>query len=172
MTASKRVKRLYLLRHAKSSWDDGGLPDVARPLNKRGMRDAPAMGKRFSARGFMPDIIVSSGAVRAETTARAVAREMGYPANRIRREDALYLAGPATLLEIVRRADDELDSLMLVGHNPGMTDFANSLSDLRIDNLPTCGLYCVDFAVAGWRDVEAGAGTLVCFDYPKKRDDA
>jgi phosphohistidine phosphatase len=168
----KRMKRLYLLRHAKSSRDDDGLADVERPLNKRGMRDAPMMGQRFHARGFLPDMLVSSGAVRAETTARAVAREIGYPASRIRREDALYLAGPATLLEIVRRTDDKLGSLMLVGHNPGMTDFANTLSDLRIDNLPTCGLFCADFAVERWREVDRGIGLLVCFDYPKKHEDA
>ena len=97
---------------------------------------------------------------------------LGYPADRIRREDALYLAAPATLLEIVRRTDDELGSLMLVGHNPGMTDFANMLSDTHIDNLPTCGLLCVEFAVARWRDVEPRAGRLIRFDYPKKREDA
>jgi phosphohistidine phosphatase len=76
------------------------------------------------------------------------------------------------LLKVVRGADDALVSLMLVGHNPGMTDFANVLSDCRIDNIPTCGLYCADFAVERWRDVRPGIGVLVCFDYPKKRDDA
>jgi phosphohistidine phosphatase len=162
------MKRLYLLRHAKSSWDDDSLSDVERPLNKRGLRDAPMMGKRFRARGFLPDHIVSSGAVRAEATARAVARELGYPSGDIGREDALYLAGPATLLEIVRQADDALVSLMLVGHNPGMTDFANTLTDVRIDNLPTCALFCVDFGVGRWREVQPGAGVLVSFDTPKQ----
>ena len=166
------MKRLYLLRHAKSSWDDDSLSDVERPLNKRGLRDAPMMGKRFRAHGYLPDRIVSSGAVRADATARAVAYELGYPVASIAREDALYLAGPATLLEIVRRADDTLGSLMLVGHNPGMTDFANTLSDHGIDNLPTCGLFCVNLAVERWRDVEPRGGVLVCFEYPKKRDDA
>ena len=164
------MKRLYLLRHAKSSWDDDRLSDVERPLNKRGLRDAPMMGQRLHAGGFLPERIVSSGAVRAEATALAVAREIGYQPAGIKREDALYLAGPATLLKIVRRSDDSLGSLMLVGHNPGMTDFANSLSDLRIDNLPTCGLFCVDFSVGYWRDVTPGTGALVCFDYPKKHD--
>jgi len=164
-----QMKRLYLLRHAKSSWDDDSLSDVERPLNKRGQRDAPMMGQRIHSRGFLPDRIVSSGAVRAEATARAVAREIGYQASRIEREDALYLAGPATLLEIVRRADDTLGSLMLVGHNPGMTDFANALSDLRIDNLPTCGIFCADFSVGHWRNLTPGTGKVVCFDYPKKQ---
>jgi len=166
-----QMKRLYLLRHAKSSWDDDSLSDVERPLNKRGQRDAPMMGKRLRARGFVPNSIVSSGAVRAETTARAVAHEIGYPLARIRREDALYLAGPATLLEIVRRADDKLGSLMLVGHNPGLTDFANSLTDVHVDNVPTCGLYCADFAIARWRDLEPGGGTFIRFEYPKKATD-
>ena len=161
-------KRLYLLRHAKSSWDDPSIEDFKRPLNKRGQRDAPAMGRRFRERGYVPDRIVSSPAERAYDTARTVARELGYAVADIVTEDELYLAGSVTLLEYVHATPDALGSLMLVAHNPGMTDLANSLTDQRIDNLPTCGLYCADFSIQRWHELSPGSGTLVCFDYPKK----
>jgi len=162
------MRHLCLLRHAKSSWDEPARADHERPLNGRGRRDAPAMGRRWRARGLLPDRIVSSSAERAWATACAVARELGYPLGDIVREPALYLADPRTLLAVVRATDDTCTSLMLVGHNPGLTDFANRLTARPIDNLPTCGLYCGDFDVAHWRDLEPGTGRFVCFESPKR----
>ena len=166
------AKRLYLLRHAKSSWDDPKLDDHSRPLNERGKRDAPRMGRRLRQHSHLPDRIVSSSAVRAYTTARVIARELRYTVSAIVKSDELYLAEPATLLACSHATADTLGSLMLVGHNPGLTDFANTLCEVRIDNLPTCGVYCVEFPVERWRDVAPGGGTFVCFDYPKNREDA
>lgn len=163
-------KRLYLLRHAKSSWDDTSIEDFKRPLNKRGQRDAPAMGRRFRERGYLPDRIVASPAERAYDTARTVARELGYALADIVKDDELYLASRAVLLDCVHATPDALGSLMLVAHNPGLTDLANTLTSQRIDNLPTCGLYCADFSIRRWRDLAPGNGTLVCFEYPKKSD--
>lgn len=165
-------KRLFLLRHAKSSWDDSKVDDHSRPLNERGKRDAVIMGRRLRQRGWVPDRIVSSGAVRAYATARAVARELRYPVRAIVKTDDLYLAEPSTLLACVLATSDMVGSLMLVAHNPGLTDFANALCDERIDNLPTCGLYCVDFPVAHWREATPGRATFVLFDSPKNRDDS
>jgi len=161
-------KRLYLLRHAKSSWDDPALDDFARPLNKRGQRDAPFMGRRFREQGFAPDRIVSSPAERAYETARTIARELGYALTDIVRDEELYLASPDTLLRCVHATPDALGSVMLVAHNPGLTDFANALTGQHIDNLPTCGLYCADFSIRRWIDLTPGSGDFVCFDYPKK----
>jgi phosphohistidine phosphatase len=164
------LKRLYLLRHAKSSWDDRSVEDFQRVLNERGERDVPVMGRRFRKRGFVPDLIVSSPAVRAWTTAEIVARELGYAVADIVTEQRLYLADTAILLATVRRADDAARSLMLIGHNPGLTDFANSLTpDRRIDNLPTTGLFVVDFPVDRWREISPGAASFVAFDAPKNR---
>ena len=165
------TKRVYLLRHAKSSWDDSALDDHERPLNKRGKRDAPLMGQRMRERGYVPDRIVSSTAVRAYTTARVIARELRYPLESIIRTDELYLADPDVLLACIRGTPDALGSLMLVGHNPGLTDVANSLTGVRVDNVPTCGLYCADFAVDRWRDLEPGGGTFIRFEFPKKATD-
>jgi len=161
-------KRLYLLRHAKSSWDDPKLDDFARPLNKRGERDAPLMGRRLREQGFAPDRIVSSPAERAYETARTVARELGYAVAEIVRDEELYLASAATLLHRVHETPDALGSVMLVAHNPGLTNFANMLTGRHIDNLPTCGLYCADFSIRRWRDLTPGTGTLVTFDFPKR----
>jgi phosphohistidine phosphatase len=165
------AKRLFLLRHAKSSWDDSKVDDHSRPLNERGKRDAPRMGRQMRQRGCAPDRIASSSAVRAYATARAVARELRYRVGAIVKSDERYLAEPATLLACVHATSDAVGSLMLVAHNPGLTDFANALCDVRIDNLPTCGLYCVDFPVGQWREATPGGATFVFFDYPKNCDE-
>ena len=162
------ARRLYLVRHAKSSWHDSTLDDAERPLNKRGRRDAPMMGKRLANAGYVPDLIVTSPANRAFTTARTIAREVGYPRAHIVRDDDLYLCNVDTLLRIVRATDRGVASLMLFGHNPGFTDFANELSDQRVDNVPTCGMFCVDFVVGDWSEAAPGIGHFVAFDYPKR----
>jgi phosphohistidine phosphatase len=162
------VKTLTLLRHAKSSWEDPALGDFDRPLNSRGRRDAPEMGRRLKARGEVPDLIISSPARRALATARMVAREVGMPEQRIIAEPGLYHAGGATILSIVRSLESLADHLMLIGHNPGFNDAANSLSEARIDNLPTAAMFQVAFDVDDWSDVSPGAGRFVRFDYPKR----
>lgn len=164
--------RLTLLRHAKSSWDDRGLADADRPLGPRGLRDAPEMGRRLAARHDLPDLIVSSPALRALATARAVAREIGYREDRIVPEPGLYLADAATVLAFLRGLGDAPRHVMLVGHNPGFTDFANRLDDLSIDNLPTAAMLCVDFTAGRWRDVEPAAAGFAWLDYPKKQAEA
>jgi len=162
------MKTLSLLRHAKSSWDDPALDDFDRPLNPRGRRDAPEMGRRLKARGEIPDLIISSPARRALATARMVAREVGIPEARIIEEASLYHAGAGTILSIVRSLESLAGHLMLVGHNPGFNDVANSLSEARIDNLPTAALFQVEFDVDDWSDVAPGQGRFVRFDSPKR----
>jgi phosphohistidine phosphatase len=164
--------RLTLLRHAKSSWDDHGLADSERPLAARGLRDAPEMGRRLAARNDPPGLIVSSPALRALATARAVAREIGHREDRIVPEPRLYLADAATILAVLRDLRDAPRHVMLVGHNPGFTDLANRLDDLSIDNLPTTAMLCVDFIAGRWAEVEPAAAGLVWLDYPKKRTSA
>jgi len=162
------MKTLTLLRHAKSSWDDPALDDFDRPLNPRGRRDAPEMGRRLKARGEIPDLIVSSPARRALATARMVAREVGIPEDRIIEEPALYHAGPGRIMSVVRSLESMADHLMLVGHNPGFNDVANSLTDSRVDNLPTAAVFQVVFDVDDWSEVATGQGRLVRFDCPKR----
>lgn len=161
-------RRLTLLRHAKSSWQDDSLKDRERPLNERGERDAPMMGRRMLARNARPTLILTSPAVRARHTARLVAREIGYPREFLQREEALYLASPDDIVAVVARQDDQLRDIIVCGHNPGITELANRLTGAGIDNVPTCGIVVIDLALAHWADLPATRGELVDFDYPRR----
>ena len=161
------MKNLILVRHAKSSWRDPSLDDHGRPLNKRGKRDAPEMGDRLARRGYGPDLLISSSAVRAMETARTIAGKLGYPQERIREEERLYLAGVDVLLEVVRGVSGTVDNLMLFGHNPGFTDLANVLGPRDLFNMPTCGVLHLRFASATWHAIGRDAGEEVLYDFPK-----
>jgi len=163
------MKTLTLVRHAKSSWKDTRLRDIDRPLSKRGERDAPRMGKRIAAAGIRPSLIISSPAVRAWTTAKLVAAEMAYPLEFLQREDELYLASLDDLLSVVAAQETGFNNLMLVGHNPGLTDFANFLSPGLTSNLPTAGVVSVQFDRDDWVLRNRPVTELVLYDYPKKK---
>ena len=156
-----------IVRHAKSSWKDSGLDDRERPLNKRGERDAPEMGARLARRKDRPDLIVSSPAVRALTTARIIAKTLGYARNEIVVEERLYGASAADLLDVIRNTDDSVAMLVLFGHNPGLTELANHLGPRLIPNLPTCGVLYIEFEADTWSVVGYARGNEVLFDYPK-----
>lgn len=162
------MKKLVLIRHAKSSWEDPDLDDSERPLNKRGKKDVPIMAGRLRALEMFPDLFLSSPAVRALTTARAIAEGIDYPQESIVENEEIYLADVPELLSVVGAIDDGNDLVFLVGHNPGLTDLANHLGDTPVDNIPTCGICSLEFDVPSWKEVPAGHGTLVVFDYPKK----
>lgn len=162
------MKTLYLCRHAKSSWADPGMDDFDRPLNERGLRNAPFMAKTFAQRGEPVEWVVSSPANRAITTARFFAEALGLPKETFTQERLIYLAERHTLAHIVSQLPDNKERAMLFGHNPGFTDLLNHLSDAGIDNLPTCGLVRIDFAVGSWQHIGKGSGTLVWFDHPKR----
>lgn len=164
------LKRLALMRHAKSSWKNAELADFDRPLNKRGLSDAPLMGERLASRDFATDLIISSPARRALVTARTVAECLGYPIIDIREEPTMYLADPDTLLEIVRETDDRYSRLMLFGHNPGFTHLANSLGDLHVDNMPTASIAVFEFVADHWTEIDYGEGRIILFDFPKNTD--
>ncbi len=160
-------KRLILLRHAKSDWSDAALRDFDRPLNKRGRDNAPRMGRLLHAKGLCPDLIISSDAKRALTTARLAAAELDYPVESILLSHALYLAPPETLLEVLVEYGGDAEQVMLVAHNPGMTDLANRASDARIDNLPTCGVFLIDVDT-DWADLKQKPGRFAGFFSPKQ----
>jgi phosphohistidine phosphatase len=161
------MKTLTLLRHAKSSWKDPHLSDRERPLNKRGKRDAPVMGRRILKAGIRPSLIVSSPAVRAWKTAKTVARELNYPREFLQREEDLYLASLDDLIDVVAAQDQGFNSLMLVAHNPGMTDFANYLSPGLTNNLPTAGVVSVLIDRNDWLLYERPRTKLILHDFPK-----
>jgi len=163
------MKTLTLVRHAKSSWKDNALSDHDRPLNKRGERDAPVMGQRIVAAGIRPSLILTSTANRALTTARIVAAELSYPPEFLQREKALYLASVDDMLDVLVAQDNGFNNIMLFGHNPGMTDFANYLVPGLTHNLPTAGVVSVNINSDDWSLYERPKADLVLYDFPKNR---
>ena len=161
------MKTLYLFRHAKSSWSFDDLSDQERPLNDRGRDDAPAMGQALGKRHICPDIVVSSPAVRAMSTAVLVARELQYPTNKISVNAGIYGADTDDLLAIIRALPDLAASVLLVGHNPTITETANELSPSSVDEMPTAAVVCLRFACERWEDVSKANGEFYFFDYPR-----
>lgn len=162
------MKKLYLVRHAKSSWKDGGVSDIKRPLNSRGKHDAPFMGELLHKRDVNPEVIVSSDAERAFTTAKIIADKLNYPPEKIVNSHNLYLADVNELMEYIAGLDNSYDSAMLVGHNPGVTLLLNYLTGSEIDNMATCSTACIDLKIDSWPDVKEKSGKLMFFEYPKK----
>jgi len=161
------MKIITLVRHAKSSWGDSSLRDHDRPLNRRGERDAPEMGRRIVNHGIRPSLIITSPAVRARTTAKLIAKEINYPLEFLQGEDSLYLASLDDLLDAVVAQDDGFNNLMVVGHNPGLTDFANFLLPGLTNNLPTAGVVSVQLDQDDWHLHERPKAELLAYDYPK-----
>jgi phosphohistidine phosphatase len=164
----RSVRRLYLVRHSKSSWKDTGLTDFDRPLNKRGKRDAPFMGKLLAEQGIQPEVIFSSPAKRALKSAKIIAEEIEYPLDEIVTCAPIYHASVSDLLELIRDLNDSYYEVMFFGHNPSMTGLVNYLSEFDLDNLPTSGIVCLEFDERPWRKISRESGELVFFEYPKK----
>lgn len=162
------MKTLYLVRHAKSSWEDSSLDDFDRPLNNRGKKDAPRMGQYLNKQGVFPDLMLASPANRAFTTSRKIARELDYPKDGIQTDERIYHADETDLLEILREVDDSWNSVMLFGHNPAFTWFANGLNRTDIDNIPTCGVVACQLDIDHWTEVRMGCGQQLFFISPKK----
>ena len=158
-------RRVTLLRHGKAHPPRDGQPDRERELNSRGEHDAPVMARRLRENGARPSLIITSPAARALQTARLFAAEIGYPLEFLQREADLYLAAPDEILAVLGRQDDTFRDIVVCGHNPGLTEFANRHSNARIDNVPTCGIVVIDFEAQTWREISRGA--LSHFDYPK-----
>ena len=162
------MKKLTLIRHAKSSWKYPNLDDLDRPLNSRGRRDAPMMGKRLAKDKALPDLMISSPAKRAWKTAKIIAREVGFEKAKIEKNIALYEAGVSELIQVIQKIDGKYDDVMIFGHNPGFTSLAHYLTNYEVDNIPTCGIFVIEFNVNSWQEVSQGKGKFISFDYPKK----
>ncbi len=161
------MKTLYLVRHAKSSWSFDELSDQERPLNDRGRDDAPATGQALAKRRICPDLVVSSPAVRAMSTAMLVAREMQYPHDKIVVEAGIYGADSDGLLAIIHALPNTADSVLLVGHNPTITETANLLSPTSFNEMPTAAVVCLRFACEQWADVGRANAEFYFYDHPR-----
>jgi phosphohistidine phosphatase len=161
------MKTLTLVRHAKSSWQDGLLSDRERPLNERGENDAPLMARRIVASGIRPSLILCSPAARAVATAKIMAQVIGYPVEFLQREEDLYLASLDGILNVLVRQEAEFNNLLLVGHNPGLTEFCNYLRPGITSNLPTAGVLAVTIDREDWSLFQRPTTTLLSYDFPK-----
>jgi phosphohistidine phosphatase len=164
------MKTLLLIRHAKSSWADPSLADHDRPLNARGLRAAPLMGRRLAKRGLRPDLLLSSSARRARDTAHLMADALGCAPELIRIEPRLYEASIEDTGAVVSALDGQLQCVALFGHNPTWEQVAQRLCP-QIERMPTAAVAAFEFDAAGWRGLLQRTPLRVHFDYPKRVDD-
>ena len=161
------MKLLLLIRHAKSSWENFQVKDEERPLNERGRKNAPEMAKRLLKKKIPIDAFLSSTAKRAKSTAEYFAEAYGVPKKQIILVPELYMAGNEAFINTIHNAPAFANSIALFSHNNGITDFANSLSDTRIDDMPTCAVFAVKCPINNWSEFQPLTNEFYFFDYPK-----
>lgn len=159
------MKELLVIRHAKSSWQNPWEDDFDRPLNDRGRRDAPFMADEILKRGVSIDALVTSDANRAVSTCAYFAT--AYPGVPIIKESRLYQANVKSFFEVIQNLPDAYQSVALFSHNTGLTDFVNKLSKVRVDIVPTCGIYGVKSDIECWAEFKNGKKAFWFFDFPK-----
>ncbi|SEB08617.1 SixA phosphatase family protein [Pedobacter hartonius] len=165
------AKQLIVVRHGKSDQGEYGMSDFDRTLNHRGNKNAHEMAERIIQKGIVPELIVSSPAKRALTTARHYADVLKVPYGDIQLEPTVYEANTTALLRVINRLHNDYDRIALFGHNPGFTELVNYLADAKIYNLPTAGVVVIDFPFDDWSMVSQHTGNVLLFDSPKNADD-
>lgn len=160
------MKTLYILRHAKSSWDDAGLSDYERPLNERGLKDAPLMGRIMKKNSFQPDVIISSPATRAKQTAHLI-RDAARIDGEIKFDERIYEASPQALVQIISEIDNRNNSVLIVGHNPGLESLIKFLTG-KLEPMPTAALAVIDLEIENWSEVNSPRGSLRLLIRPKE----
>jgi len=165
------MKKLYLVRHAKSTRQYTELPDFERPLNNRGRADAPIMGEVLRGMKIIPDLIISSPATRAIATARLMAEHLDYPLNKIVVNEDIYEAWLEDLVNVLKGVNSSHISVMLIGHNPGLQLLAEYVTDFPFDNIPTCGVLGIELMLDNWKDIRKSSGKTLFFEKPKKESE-
>jgi phosphohistidine phosphatase len=160
------MKQLYIIRHAKSSWKNLSLDDFNRGLNKRGKKDAPFMGLKLNEKNILPDLIISSPAIRTKTTAKIIADKIGYTKS-ILFDKSIYESTTTTLHKIIKSIDNKNNIVFLFGHNPTLNMFVEDFIEFY-DNIPTCGIVKIEFDCNSWEDVNLSNAKFISFDYPKQ----
>ncbi len=162
------MKQIIFVRHAKSDWGNEFLKDIDRPLNEKGYSDAYFLSDWFLKNQKAPDLMVSSTATRALNTALIFSRSLKFEMNKFRLIEEIYESSIELLIAMIRNQDDSINSLMLFGHNPSITNISNYLAeDLFFDNVPTCGMVALTFPISRWRDLSEKKGFLNFYQFPK-----
>ena len=163
-------RTLVMIRHTKSSWANPLQSDFERPLNDRGVHDAPEMGQKLKNLGVVPDLIIASTAKRAKQTAKKIAQAVGYDEQKIQWEEKLYHCIPSVFEEVIYEVDDSVKTVFIVAHNPGITLFVNELApDFCVDNMPTCGIVAARINAKHWNEFNRTDKEAFLFEYPKKQ---
>ena len=162
-------RRLYIVRHAKSSWDYEGLADIYRPLSERGLRNANTMAERLAKLGLVPELLLSSPATRALHTALIMSRVWGLPPAALQIHEDLYEAYPGDMEQVLSVVSPEVKELAIFGHNPTFTMYSNHFLDHSLDNLPTAGVTVVSLESEGWTGLDPSMVTETYVDYPKRK---
>ncbi|MFY0593527.1 SixA phosphatase family protein [Roseivirga sp.] len=163
------MKTLFIVRHAKSSWKHPYLSDFERPLNGRGKRDLPDMTNRFSETDYMVDLMLTSPAARALTTAKAFSDKLNMGNEQFLLKENFYHASTRTIRNELAQVSDKADSVMIFGHNPGLTSLIETLSDFNLYNLPTCAICGICFEIGTWKEILYSTGQKIYYDYPKSK---
>ena len=161
------MKQLLIVRHAKSSWDLATLKDFDRPLNERGNADAPTMAKRLLDKKVSIDAFISSTAKRALATATHIAEAYNVKEKSIIKLPELYHAIPSVFYKVISTINDSFNTVAIFSHNPGITDFVNELTDIKIDDMPTCGIFAINIQSTIWEDFKNAKKEFWFFNYPK-----
>ena len=161
------MKTIYLIRHAKSDWNNTNLTDYNRNLNKRGQNDAPFMGKKLAELNPSIDLIIASPAQRVLETVKLLTKEIDYNYDEIVFNKSIYNSSYLNLNEIINNLDNNINSVALIGHNPGLTNFSNYLTNNYIDNIVTCGIVKIELEIDNWLEIVEGIGTKIFYIYPK-----
>ena len=162
------IKKLLLVRHASSEYAGLGAKDIDRNLNDQGIQQAHSMATYIKDKGVCPDLLIVSPALRTKKTALFFVDSFGIGENKIKLVDDVYEAEPETLLEIIRNVGNEIDTLMLVGHNPSIALLSSYLSNEVVEQVPTCGIVDLMFEVDGWASINEGDGSLISLQSPEK----
>lgn len=165
------MKQLLLVRHGKAENQNPGQKDIERALTREGHQDAPDMANRFIEKGILPELLISSTANRALTTAKHFGKVWDIGQGGLSTKDSIYEAGVTELLKVVTFLDNQYSRIALFGHNPGFTEFANYLSDADIYNIPPAGMVWIEFPFNDWAMISKGTGTLLLFDYPRQANE-
>jgi phosphohistidine phosphatase len=162
------MKHLFLIRHAKSSWESAAITDFDRPLNERGIRDAAEMAKRLSGKIDTVDAFISSPAQRAKSTTEKFIAVFGAGKSQLIFDQGLYLSPESFFYELISNLDNRFATVAIVSHNPGITDFVNTLTTVvKTDNMPTCGIFGVKAAIDNWKNFKTVKKEFLFYDYPK-----
>ena len=163
------TKTLYITRHGKSSWDFDNITDIDRPLNSRGVNNAYLMAEKLKSKGQIPDLLLSSPAIRALHTANIFLRTLGMDWDSLKINEKIYFGYTNDILEVIRQLDNRYASVMVFGHNPAFTELANNFLKTPVDNIPTAGIVTLVFPVDKWTEIRNASPDSEEFNYPKKQ---